>query len=166
MSQRSLWALPSLGLFAGCLADSDLTPVLGCEPASGIEVDCQFQNPEDLAPSPDGRILVSQFGGMDGSEAGSLAIYDPAARKLEVLFPNAAPLDSSWGDPACPPPDRTVFSPHGLDIERRDDGRHQLAVVNHGGRESVDLTKAVDVNCLASHDTLLYTQLAAKVVPT
>lgn len=139
MRSGCLAVLAVAALALGCRGESELTPVLGCEAAAGIEVDCQFQNPEDLAPSPDGRILVSQFGGMEGNQAGNLAIYDPATRSLEVLFPNAAPLESSWGDPACAPPDLKAFSPHGIDIQRRDDGRHQLAVVNHGGRESVEL---------------------------
>jgi sugar lactone lactonase YvrE len=135
---RSL-GLALLAFAAVACGESELTPVLGCEPAAGIEVDCQFQNPEDLAPSPDGRLLVSQYGGMQDRGPGSLAIYDPATRTLEVLFPNAEPFASGWGDPDCEPPDPALFSPHGLDIERRDDGRHQLAVVNHGGRESVEL---------------------------
>jgi sugar lactone lactonase YvrE len=106
---------------------------------NGIEVDCQFQNPEDLVPSPDGRILVSQYGDMASGAPGSLAIYDPEHRALELLFPDGVRLEPGWGDPACPPPDPALFSPHGIDIERRSDGRHQLAVVNHGGRESVEL---------------------------
>ena len=107
-------------------------------------MDCQFQNPEDLALAPDGRILVSQFGDMEGARPGSLAAYDPAARSLAVLFPSpdtapdARPRPSG-ATPACPPPDAGLFSPHGIDIETRADGRHALAVINHGGRESVEL---------------------------
>jgi len=140
---RRAGALLGAVLAVGCLGDDERTPVLGCEAAAGFEVDCQFQNPEDLAPSPDGRILVSQFGGMEGEVAGNLAIYDPATRALEVLFPSAggslSDPDPSWGDAACAPPDLERFAPHGIDVALRRDGRHQLAVVNHGGRESVEL---------------------------
>ena len=131
----------ALTLGAGC--SSDLSPILGCEPGFGIDVDCQFQNPEDLALAPDGRILVSQFGDMEGARPGSLAAYDPASRTLTPLFPsngnNADPAAGEWGDPACAAPDASSFSPHGIDVETRVDGRHALAVVNHGGRESVEL---------------------------
>jgi sugar lactone lactonase YvrE len=137
----------------GCLGDDERTPILGCESEPGFEVDCQFQNPEDLAPSPDGRILVSQFGDMDGEAAGNLAIYDPETRVLEVLYPDdAAPAraaESTWGDPDCKPPDPKRFSPHGIDLAQRRDGRHQLAVVNHGGRESVELFEVAADGSLA-----------------
>jgi hypothetical protein len=32
-----------------------------------------------------------------------------------------------------------LFSPHGIDIVQREDGKYQVLVVNHGGRESVEL---------------------------
>ena len=135
-----LAALAGLGLLAGC--GSDLTPVLGCEDGAGIRVDCQFQNPEDMALAPDGRIIVSQFGGLTGERPGNLAFYEPETRSLEVAFP-AVPagggLGAEWGEADCPPPDLAAFSPHGIDLEQRNDGRWQLAAVNHGGRESVEL---------------------------
>ncbi len=121
-----------------CASDG-LTPVLDCVASDGIEVDCQFQNPEDLAHSPDGRILVSQFGGMDGGESGNIALYDPDTKTLEVVFPSEREMLRSWGDADCAPPDVATFSPHGIDIEIRRDGLRQLAVVNHGSRESVEL---------------------------
>ena len=142
--RAGLTALLGLATALAC-GGSKLTPVLDCEPAFGIDVDCQFQNPEDLVPSPDGRILVSQYGDMASAAPGSLAIYDPERRQLERLFPaEADPLENRWGDPACPAPDLALFSPHGIDVERRDDGRHQLAAVNHGGRESVELFEVAD----------------------
>ena len=207
-------ALAGLGLLAGC--GSDLTPVLGCEDGAGIRVDCQFQNPEDLALAPDGRIIVSQFGGLTGERPGNLAFYEPETRSLEVAFPTASgssalaaeqgvetgnpsinglygssdglsqgrgadpsdnggdisqspmrrdgsaeeaadPSDDAgndslaeeWGQADCPPPDPAAFSPHGIDLERRNDGRWQLAVVNHGGRESVELLELLAGGALA-----------------
>ncbi|MCY3817766.1 MAG: hypothetical protein OXH52_00150 [Gammaproteobacteria bacterium] len=123
-------------LLGGCGSDS-LTPILGCESGFGIDVDCRFQSPEDMALSPDGRIIVSQFGGMDGNP-GSLVLYEPPKGNLTALFPDpSVRMKPEWGDPACALAD--AFSPHGIDIETRSDGRHQLAVVNHGGRESVEL---------------------------
>ena len=139
-------------LAAGC--SSDLSPVLGCESAFGFDVDCQFQNPEDLALGPDGRILVSQFGDMEGTLSGSLARYEPASRTLSVLFPSseveaAGGEAPQWGEPDCAPPDTARFSPHGIDIEMRIDGLRELAVVNHGGRESVELFEVFDDSTIA-----------------
>ena len=123
-------------LLAGCGGDS-LTPVRGCEAGFGIEVVCGFLNPEDLALAPDGRIIVSEFGSMDGSP-GKLMLYEPRTRSLTTLFPgSSARIEAEWGDPHCAFSE--AFSPHGIDLQRRSDGRHQLAVVNHAGRESVEL---------------------------
>ena len=115
-------AVLGVGLLLGAGCSSDLSPVTGCEPGFGIDVDCQFQNPEDLALAPDGRILVSQFGDMEGARPGSLAAYDPASRSLAVLFPSPdsapAAAASEWGDSACAPPDVGLFSPHGIDTAK------------------------------------------------
>ena len=100
-------------LLAGCGGDS-LTPVLDCEAGFGIDVVCGFQNPEDLALAPDGRIIVSQFGGMQG-DPGSLVLYEPETRSLTTLFPGSpARIGPEWGDPDCAFPE--AFSPHGIDL--------------------------------------------------
>lgn len=130
--------LVTISSVIGC-ANDGLTPVVGCAWVDDFEVDCQFQNPEDLARSPDGRILVSQFGGMDGGRAGNIAAYDPRSKELEILFPNDSEMVRSWGEASCAAPSLEKFSPHGIDIQLRRDGLTQLAVVNHGGRESVEL---------------------------
>ena len=148
---RAILLAAGLALAAGC--SSEFSPVTGCEPGFGIDVDCRFLNPEDLALAPDGRILVSQFGDIEGTRSGSLAAYEPGSRALTELFPATEDTPgeeaSEWGDAACGPPDTAVFSPHGIDIETRADGRHELAVVNHGGRESVELFEMFDDGTLA-----------------
>jgi hypothetical protein len=139
------------GLVAfGLLACSGSTPpILSCEPHGGITPDCRFQNPEDLVTSPSGQfILVSQLGDMEGARSGSLVAYAPATGAIEGLYPpaGAAPggAEAIWGEAGCPPPDLTVFAPHGIDIERLDHGPHALYVINHGGRESVEMFEVRD----------------------
>ncbi len=127
---------------AACSAEHP--PIETCEPGDGIIPDCRFQNPEDLVPSPDGRFLIiSQFGSMEGGRAGSLVALEPETTRLETLFPvegaSAGTGGETWGDPDCPPPPVASFSPHGIDIERLDSGAHALYVVNHGGRESIEM---------------------------
>ncbi|MEQ9002933.1 MAG: hypothetical protein RIE74_05160 [Pseudomonadales bacterium] len=99
--------------------------------------------------SPSGAFLmVSQFGDLEGGRAGSLVAYDPATGDIRPLFPAAtltADVDGPrWGDAACPPPPLDTFAPHGIDIERLDSGAHALYVVNHGGRESVEMFEVAD----------------------
>ena len=124
---------------AGCSPDQP--PIDTCEPGDGLIPDCRYRNPEDLVPAPgDREIIVSQFGGMAGEADGSLVALRPADGRIRTLYPGpetSPARQDGWGDPACPPP--AAFSPHGIDIERLDDGRHALYVVNHGGRESVEM---------------------------
>jgi hypothetical protein len=125
----------------GC--ESDVTPIIDCEPGDGLIPVCGFQNPEDLAQVPGSDwIIVSQFGLMDGSRPGNLALFDINSESLQAVFPPATdskPLqESDWGEADCPMPGKD-FAPHGLDLGRLDDGRLRLLVVNHGGRESVEI---------------------------
>jgi sugar lactone lactonase YvrE len=117
-----------------------------CEAERGIQPVCGFQNPEDLAVVGGETLLISEMGRMDGSLPGQLVRFDPGTNQRTVLFPSdevadvaAAAPTPGWGDPECPGSPGAAFSPHGLDLFRRPDGRTGLLVVNHGGRESVEL---------------------------
>ena len=132
-------------LLLGC--GESPTPILSCEPSHGITPDCRFQNPEDMAVLGE-RLLVSQMGAMDGTQPGDIVLYSPRSSlqegDIEVLFPPSSVTDDrSWGAESCPPPDLVAFSPHGIDLERRADGRLMLLVVNHGLRESVEFLEVL-----------------------
>ena len=110
---------------------------------------CGLQNPEDLALLPDGRtVILSQFGLMDGSRPGNLAFFDLDSEAVRVAYTGApGPADQpeqQWGDPECPGPPAPAISPHGIDLAKRADGRLQLLVVNHLGRESVEVLEVRD----------------------
>lgn len=144
---RALVLLLTTAVLGACSAGTP--PITGCEPGAGITPDCRFQNPEDLVASPSGNfVLVSQFGDLEGGRPGSLVSFDPATGAIANLFPDGSVErpgeDGLWGDSACPPPPGDVFSPHGIDIERLDDGRQALYVINHGGRESVEMFEVHD----------------------
>jgi hypothetical protein len=141
-----IFALALLALAAGCAARTD--PIVGCAREGALEPVCGFENPEDLALLPDGRtVLVSQMAvdGMGGSGRGSLARFRRGEAGPDALFPqgDAATPDAAaapgWGDPACPGGPGEEFAPHGIDLVRRPDGALALWVVNHGGRESLEL---------------------------
>lgn len=144
---------PNAALTAALLAQLALAPacsspdpvITTCVAADGVEPHCGFQNPEDLALLPDGRtVIASQFGTMDGSTPGNIAVFDVETAVPRVAFAAGAADsagdagDAPWGDPACPGPPPESFAPHGLDLERRSDGRLELLVVNHGGREAIE----------------------------
>jgi sugar lactone lactonase YvrE len=113
---------------SGCVAEGELVPV------------CGFSRPEDIELLPDGRtLLISEMGTMDGSEPGSLALYDTRDGVITRLPQFTTAGELLWGETACTEPPGSVFSPHGIDLARRSDGALQLLAVNHGGRESVEL---------------------------
>jgi hypothetical protein len=148
---RSLAALVALGLLA-CGPEHEI--VMDCESAPGIRAVCGFQNPEDLALLADGHtLIVSQFGQMDGSRPGNLALYDARGGGLRVAFrgetdvaarPPSRGATIRWGDPSCPGPPSPAFSPHGIHLSTDPDGPLRLLVVNHGGRESVEFFEVVE----------------------
>lgn len=135
----------ALFALAGCT--SSVTPVLGCKAADGIEPICEFRNPEDIAATSSGWLLVSEMAEPNGGASGSIAAYQPASGRIEVLFPvGEFDDDRDWGDPNCAPPSITNFAPHGVDLARRPDGALQLLVINHGGRESVEFLAVEDTD--------------------
>ncbi len=111
-----------------------------CSTGPEFSTYCGFQNPEDLALTPDGRyLIVSEFGGMSPlSEMtpGVLSLFD-LEREVKRPLPIAI-KDKAWGRPSCDRSESQVLNPHGIDIVQRDDGLWQLAVVSHLPHESVE----------------------------
>jgi len=137
MRTPSLALLLTLALLAGCVEKTP--PVTACVPAGGLEPTCGFSRPEDMELLPDGRtLLISQMGAIDGSLPGSFALFDTSSETITRLPQFTASSEAPWGDPACVEPPGAAFSPHGIDLIRRHDGRWLLLAVNHGGRESVE----------------------------
>ena len=130
-----LLAIATSALWLACKGGS------ACESTDSITTICGFNQPEDLALLPGGDwLLVSELGKPESDRPGALKLFAIAAPQIEHLYPDArvdaavgsAPL---WGDPDCPGPPGGSFSPHGIHLDP--DGR--VLVVNHGGRESVEL---------------------------
>lgn len=132
-----------LGLSA-CSASFE--PLAGCEDNAALSVHCGFQNPEDLALTPDGQFLiVSEFGGMSPlapMQAGQLSLFD-----ITSLSKHSLPIsfaENTWGEPSCSRTADTPMGPHGIDVVQRSDGRWQLAVVSHVPYESIEMFELVN----------------------
>lgn len=136
------------GLLAGCgpaetveqaaapaaLATADSN--IACDTVAGITPVCGFHNPEDLAVVPGGEfLLVSEMGAFMSDEPNTLSLLDIANSQRAPLQINWASMEPRWGDAACIAPDAEKFSPHGIDLMTRADGRHQVLVVNHGNEQ-------------------------------
>jgi hypothetical protein len=140
-------ALIGLTALVGC--GSDLPPITDCRDVNDIHPICGMQNPEDLAVlEGDTRLIVSQYADMTAPEgAGNIAVLDLRDESLHIAYPptdRAARTTPSqgWGDANCPGPP-SPLNPHGIDLAQRSDGRWQLLVVNHAGRESIEFLEVL-----------------------
>jgi hypothetical protein len=134
-----------LGSTTACSRTAEV--LTDCADGAGMTAICGFTNPEDLALIPGTPwIVVSQF--PPEGEAGSLVAFRTTGSRRRVVYPGgpdrgllgASTPQPGWGDPACPgPPDPGRFAPHGLDVRGDVSGAGVVAVVNHGGRQAVEL---------------------------
>lgn len=113
--------------------------LLDCQPGAGMSTYCGFANPEDLVRIPGSKqLIVSEMGEFMMDSPGALSLLDMMnGERGDLAIDWDAPM-ASWGDADCPAPDIPAFSPHGIDLTTRDDGRVALLVVNHGKREAVE----------------------------
>jgi len=121
---------------------------VSCDPAAGLTPYCGFKNPEDLVIVPGGEyLLASEMGEFMIHPPGDLVLMDLATGERHEIDINWR-TEEQWGAADCPAPAAELFSPHGIDLMQRTDGRQQLLVVNHGGREAVEffeLAKSADI---------------------
>ena len=146
MSRPVSWIPLLAPIFAlGC---AGAPPIESCRAIGAAAPLCGYQNPEDLALLPGERhVVVSEYGHVDRDQPGRLSLLDLDTRQRHVLFEGgkAAGSAGAWGASDCPGPPSAAFSPHGIDLHRRADGALQLWVVQHGGRESVEMFEVSDV---------------------
>ena len=102
-------------------------------------------SPEDIIEVPgSGVVVVSGLSDdpLSTSSVGHLYAIDSISRDVTEIWPNRA-WDIAWDRtrfPSCPgAPNPAIASPHGINLEPRADGAYDLYVVNHGGREGVEV---------------------------
>ena len=114
-----------------------------CNPAGRLGFVCGPLNSEDLVQVPGTGWIVAS--GMDSGAAGprgSLHLVNARDKSWKVLFPGGNPQlqpdKSTYAE--CPgAPDLGKFSAHGLNLRPGSGGIDTLYVVNHGGRESIEI---------------------------
>lgn len=105
-----------------------------CPPDGAIRYLCNLPSVEDLVPIPGTKLLLA------GQIApGGFFLIDTrtaTARLVAPDFTSAAAAPYS----ACPgAPDPLKFASHGITLRDRRDGPDELYVVNHAGRESIEV---------------------------
>jgi hypothetical protein len=117
-------------------------PLPSCGDHPDMQVICGVQSPEDLEPTPDGKyLIVSQYASFRTRGATSdIVLLDVASRQIRPLPVTKTPT-KGWGDSGCQAP--AGIAPHGISLARRDGGGWQLFVVNHAGRESIEMYELV-----------------------
>lgn len=116
-------------------------PLVACDAHGDIEVICGTRSPEDLEATPDGKyLIVTQYvnEGRSGTPGAGMALFDIAKKTFSRMSIADQP-DPSWGDPSCPGPIGERLLSHGESLAKRKDGSWALYVVNHGGRESIEM---------------------------
>ena len=143
---RKLFVFSLLLVIAACSDSSAI--IRDCESVGDRTPICGWQQPEDMALLPDGiSLIVSEMANNHAVLAGSLSLLDSRDDSRYAMLWEIDPLMVSregraqtevWGAIDCDVPPIDAFSPHGVHLSQRGDGRLQLLVVNHGGRESVE----------------------------
>lgn len=113
-------------------------------------------SPEDIVELPgSGTALVSGLSAdpLSTDSVGHLYTVDSDTREATEIWPERD-WSVDWDRsrfPSCPgAPDATIASPHGINVEQTGTGTYEIYVVNHGGREGVevfelDLTDGTDL---------------------
>jgi hypothetical protein len=120
-------------------------PLMDCGTHGDIDILCGTHSPEDLELTPDGKFLilgefVNPRGGRGPAPAAGqgLMLLDIAKKTYSKIAVSSDPR-KDWGDAACPGPVGDMIVPHGISVLKRSDGKIQLYVVNHGGRQSIEM---------------------------
>ena len=131
-----------------------------CRASDGHEFICGAERPEDVARIPDTPWLV--FSGF--ADGAGLKLVDTRVRKMRQWYEGSAQQiawDRQRFGGCTSPPDPAVFNTRGLSLRTVQGRQHDLYVVNHGGRESIEVFR-ID----ASHDEPQLHWLGCVLMPT
>jgi hypothetical protein len=145
------WRASSTPLFVGAVmaiascsfpltgaADSpaDGTRIEDCEPRGSLRFLCGAQRPEDVVRIPGTRWLI--YSGF--SNGAGLKLVDSVAQTMRALTYELSGANEKWDRHPCDaPPSSAIFNTQGLSIRDLGGSLSRLHVVNHGGRESIEV---------------------------
>lgn len=129
----------ALGLLA-CTAPALADQAPACEAGPDYRPLCGIAPPEDMELSADGKYLfMSVTPGLAGQHVPRLRVMDLATEQVADLQVSHA-AQAGWGDAGCAAPEQGIGA-HGIHLSQRSDGRQQLLVVNHAGREAIEFVE-------------------------
>lgn len=112
-------------------------PPTACAATAQFSFVCGADKPEDLAHIPDTPWLIAS----GFAKGAGLKLVDTRQRTARIWFTGHA--DQIARDPALPdcdqPPDPALFTARGISLRVVAPGKARLHVVNHGGRESIEV---------------------------
>ena len=138
--KRLLVAFALAFVLPGCEVPEG-TLITDCVDKGNLHPVCGLQSPEDIAIVPGGDyLLLSELGNM-GDFPGRIVLFDVRDESWRPIFPVGAATAPAnlQGDDSCTEPPGTEMSPHGTHLVQLEDGSWRYLVVNHGGREAVEL---------------------------
>ena len=117
-----------------------------CTPQETMTPVCGFQSPEDAEWLPDGSgLIVSEYG--QYILEGRISLLNHESGEITLLH-DASMYDAArtndWGETGVV--QKKKFSPHGISLSQREDGRWQLLVVNHAETETIDFFELLQVD--------------------
>lgn len=155
-----------LGLFAVLASFQGYTQ--DCAPDGDIQFVCGPVSPEDLVHVPNTDWIVAA--GME--DDGYLYFVNTQSLNSESVYPVSNP-NHQWDRQrynTCPGPETSGFRPHGLHLIPGDGNTHELLVVRHGARESIEVF-SVDASqptpsiawlgCVVAPDGVVFNSVAA-----
>lgn len=143
----TLLLLAAASSFAQAKGGPPAPALMACGAHGDIEIICGTRSPEDLELTPDGKFLiVPRFvnagrgggGPASAAPAAGMDLLDLSKKTFSKMAVISEPL-KDWGDATCPGFIGDALVPHGISLSKRSDGKMQLFIVNHGGRQSMEM---------------------------
>ena len=121
-----------------------------CTPQEKMTPICGLHSPEDAEWLPDGSGLIisemTAFGTYERSDRISLINTETGEATLlhDASMQTVGEGVNEWGAEGVT--QKEIFSPHGISLSQREDGRWQLLVVNHAETETIDFFELLQVD--------------------
>ena len=134
---RTRRCAPLALILLACTAQAHADQAPACEAGPDYRPLCGIAPPEDLELSADGQYLfMSVTPGLAGQHRPRLRVMHLASDSVADLEVSYA-AQAGWGEAGCAVPEQGIGA-HGIHLSERSDGRQQLLVVNHAGREAIE----------------------------